>query len=337
MLDSAGRITLIDFGAARELDNGEKSKTIELKHGYAPPEQYQSDGNQGPWTDVYALCATLYYLISGKILPSAMSIYDKNTKVDSLRTYDPTIPKNIEEAIFQGLNVNIKYRFQDMKELYDHLYNGRRIIPWRKIVVAGISIISVLIIMLIMNGIRTIQMNGTEKSDNTSISSEVQQINQTVDEETIKKDEVVKETSSLEIQEDSAANYIINNKLSYTDTSLLEYVEDNGEITITGADSSLTDVVVPEQIDGLKVTSIRGIGTNVTSIILPDTLISIENAAFKNCVYLEYIFIPAKVSSIGSGAFDNCLSLNDIYISNGNEHYYVANGTILDTEGNRYN
>ena len=188
-----------------------------------------------------------------------------------------------------------------------------------------------------MNGIRTIQMNGTEKSDNTSISSEVQQINQTVDEETIKKDEVVKETSSLEIQEDSAANYIINNKLSYTDTSLLEYVEDNGEITITGADSSLTDVVVPEQIDGLKVTSIRGIGTNVTSIILPDTLISIENAAFKNCVYLEYIFIPAKVSSIGSGAFDNCLSLNDIYISNGNEHYYVANGTILDTEGNRYN
>lgn len=337
MLDSAGRITLIDFGAARELDNGEKSKTIELKHGYAPPEQYQSDGNQGPWTDVYALCATLYYLISGKILPSAMSIYDKNTKVDSLRTYDPTIPKNIEEAIFQGLNVNIKYRFQDMKELYDHLYNGRRIIPWRKIVVAGISIISVLIIMLIMNGIRTIQMNGTEKSDNTSILSEVQQINQTVDEETIKKDEVVKETSSLEIQEDSAANYIINNKLSYTDTSLLEYVEDNGEITITGADSSLTDVVVPEEIDGLKVTSIRGIGTNVTSIILPDTLISIENAAFKNCVYLEYIFIPAKVSSIGSGAFDNCLSLNDIYISNGNEHYYVANGTILDTEGNRYN
>lgn len=339
MMDSAGQITLIDFGAARELDNGEKSKTIELKHGYAPPEQYQSDGNQGPWTDVYALCATLYYLVSGKVLPSAMSIYDKNAKVNPLHSYDSSIPKNIEDTILQGLNVNIKYRIKDMKELYDHLYNGRRIIPWRKIIIAGISIISVLAIMLVINGIRTIQMNKTEKPDNTSISRDVQQIDQTVSEEDIQNIEVVDEDSDYEIEEkdDSATNYIADNKLSYTETSLLKYTENNGAITITGADSSLTDIVIPEEINGIEVTSISGIGTNVTSLILPDTLKSIEDSAFKNCVYLEYIFIPGNVDYIGAGAFDNCLSLKSIYISSNNTKYHVMNGNILDADGNKYN
>lgn len=338
MRNLTGQITLIDFGAAREMDNGEKSKTIELKHGYAPPEQYQSDGNQGPWTDVYALCATLYYLISGKILPSAMSIYDKTATVSPLHTFDPSIPKKIEETILKGLNVNIKYRIHSMRELYEYLYNGRKIVPRKRIIIAAISVIVVSAIIFIINGIRTIQMHKPELVENSPVMNDVEQAAGAVKEVKKEKNGSSDELDSLsEIKDDSAANYIIENKLSYTDTSLIEYMENDGEISITGADSSLTDIIIPEEIDGLKVTSISGMGTNVTSLILPDTLVSIESSAFSKCVYLEYVFIPANVSSIGSGAFDNCLSLNDIYISNNNKYFYVSDGVIFDTGGTRYN
>jgi len=338
MITHEKELVLIDFGTAVEIEENDKSKEIELKRGYAPPEQYSSHGNQGPWTDVYEVCATLYYLISGSVLPDAMAIMDKSAKIRPLKSIDSTIPASIEAAIMQGLNVDIKYRTQSMGELYDQLYKGRRVIPWRKISFAAVIFAVALAVILIGVGIKTI-INSTlvtnevdESSDNMeqALESFVQENNSSDN-----GDSKIEETSTLE--DDTAENYIIEKKLSYTDSSFLTYEENDTGITITGADYSLTDIVIPEEIDGKKVTAISGIGNNVTSLVLPDTITSIEKSAFKNCVYLESIYIPSSVSVIGSGAFENCMSLSEIQISSGNQIFSVDNGVITDKDGVKYN
>ena len=66
MLCSNGNPCLMDFGAAHELEFGDqRTVSMVLKSGYAPEEQYRARGELGPWTDIYALCATIYRAITG--------------------------------------------------------------------------------------------------------------------------------------------------------------------------------------------------------------------------------------------------------------------------------
>ena len=119
-----GRIKLMDFGAARDYTEfGEKSLSIVLKPGYAPPEQYQTHGIQGPWTDIYALCATMYKCITGENPPDAIDrLVDDHLK--KISAFGITVSPQIEKAIIKGMSVTAKDRYQNVGDFCEDLYGG---------------------------------------------------------------------------------------------------------------------------------------------------------------------------------------------------------------------
>ena len=119
-----GRIKLMDFGAARDYTEfGEKSLSIVLKPGYAPPEQYQTHGVQGPWTDIYALCATMYKCITGENPPDALDrLVDDHLK--KISAFGISVSPQIEKAIIKGMSVAAKDRYQNVGDFCEDLYGG---------------------------------------------------------------------------------------------------------------------------------------------------------------------------------------------------------------------
>lgn len=126
MITADQQVKLIDFGSARYFDSqSDKSMTVVLKHGYAPIEQYSSNGNQGTWTDIYSLCATMYRMLTGRIPDESINRIRSDT-LQPIRSVLKKLPGNVALAIDKGLSVMAENRQQTMEELYHELYMSRR-------------------------------------------------------------------------------------------------------------------------------------------------------------------------------------------------------------------
>ncbi len=122
MLLKSGTVKLMDFGAARQLDlSGNTSVSVILKTGFAPEEQYRSKGHQGPWTDVYALCATIYCCITGLKPDDAL----ERTQLDELKwpsELGVEISALQEAVLKKGMAVRAGDRFQTIGEMKEMLF-----------------------------------------------------------------------------------------------------------------------------------------------------------------------------------------------------------------------
>ena len=122
---------LLDFGSARQaLGRRSRSVTAIASAGYSPPEQYESDGHQGAWTDIYALSALCYRAIAGDVPMEAT-----RRQGQLLRTQTDPLPKLAEagregyssaflEAVDWGLRVIEAERPEDLDE-WLHSWRGR--------------------------------------------------------------------------------------------------------------------------------------------------------------------------------------------------------------------
>ena len=124
MVQHNGKLKLMDFGSARDYtESGNKSLTVILKPGYAPPEQYQTHGVQGPWTDIYALCATIYKCLTGITPPDAIArvMDDKFKEPDQL---DGKLSPDIKKILWKGMNIFPEERYQDIGEFGEDVYDA---------------------------------------------------------------------------------------------------------------------------------------------------------------------------------------------------------------------
>lgn len=109
-----GESMLLDFGAARFALSNDKSLSVILKHGFAPEEQYRSHGHQGPWSDVYAMAATIYLCISGQLPPDALERGYQDSLIPPSQL-GVRIGPACEAALLRALAVRAEDRYPNME------------------------------------------------------------------------------------------------------------------------------------------------------------------------------------------------------------------------------
>ena len=114
------KLKLMDFGSARYFTNKERQMSVILKQGFAPEEQYRTNGVQGPYTDVYALCATMYACITNTVPIGSLDRITNDT-LKRPSELGVKIPPYMENALMHGLAVYAKDRTPDIPTLLNEI------------------------------------------------------------------------------------------------------------------------------------------------------------------------------------------------------------------------
>ncbi|MBL7979033.1 MAG: protein kinase [Bacteroidetes Order II. Incertae sedis bacterium] len=122
-LAAGNRPILLDFGAARAAV-GVKSQnmTMVLTPGFAPIEQYASNARQGPYSDIYAAGATLYYLTTGRIPTEATNRVGQETIVPP-KSWQSALSASFNEVVLEAMALKAEERPQTAQELLDRLFD----------------------------------------------------------------------------------------------------------------------------------------------------------------------------------------------------------------------
>ncbi len=105
---------LIDFGLARGFDDILTTVHPTTTKGFAPPELYDPTAKRGPYTDVYSLAATLYFLLTGEVPPNAQNRHKE--KLVPPKKLNPNLTDAVNKAINQGMQFHSEDRPQTIKE-----------------------------------------------------------------------------------------------------------------------------------------------------------------------------------------------------------------------------
>ena len=127
MLSPDNTLTLIDFGAARTFSRSDDDNlTVILKRGYAPEEQYHSNSRQGPWTDLYAVCAVMYQMLTGILPQEASARAEEDHLTPISRIEGLSLSPSTCAALEKGLQMDPMERYPDIGALMKVLYPAKR-------------------------------------------------------------------------------------------------------------------------------------------------------------------------------------------------------------------
>lgn len=117
----AGQAVLVDFGIAKVYvpQKGTARIAKAVSSGFSPPEQYA--GSTDTRSDVYALGATLYALVTGIVPPDAFDRLVKHTPLTPPRRYNPQLSPTVEQVILQAMELDPRRRFPSAQELWQAL------------------------------------------------------------------------------------------------------------------------------------------------------------------------------------------------------------------------
>ena len=144
-----GEPVILDFGASIEVgpnDATRSKSSMTVRDGYTPPEQYNATaselGDRSTETacmDEYAMCATLYYVISG-VVPTSSTARLTGGKIRPLSSFDKSIPAYFENAISKGMSLKVSDRYASIDSLIAALDNEKKL-PWKPIVIVAAALL----------------------------------------------------------------------------------------------------------------------------------------------------------------------------------------------------
>lgn len=170
MITAEYKAILIDFGSAREFEQDKTQvHTSMLTHGYAPTEQYTANSRKGSYTDIYALGATMYFVLTGKVpIESAARLTEP---MDAPIDLVPELPEEANRTILKAMQLKAENRHQTIQEFMDDLRNVNPSILidetigeppsnkklWRSLTIAG-CIIAILIGYLVFRPEKVVEV-----------------------------------------------------------------------------------------------------------------------------------------------------------------------------------
>ena len=152
-ITSDSRVKLLDFGSTRKNNiDTDKHLSVLIKKSYAPIEQYRKYDKQGPYTDIYSLGATIYYMLEGKLLEDASSRI--RIKDDCIKTMKKQLNKSEKRILRKMIELNSKDRYQNIDELLMDIVNKNNKIrniskKSKKKIFYFLSLVSTIILLLI--------------------------------------------------------------------------------------------------------------------------------------------------------------------------------------------
>lgn len=135
-LRPGGNPLLLDFGAVYHLDDVGHKKAQVVTPGFSPIEQYYASARVGPFTDVYAIGATMRACIEGKPPPSAVERHAQDALLPAIEAFGRQYPREILESIDWAMHIESAHRPQSAAELRDAML-GRIPVPKSVIKIAG--------------------------------------------------------------------------------------------------------------------------------------------------------------------------------------------------------